>query len=187
MLTVLCQWGTRQAQSQNELMLYLTYGVYDSIHPALFNRGSHDPDIYGIYSPPTSPSYLAKESDRFELFVTSEIGERSAGILHGGVVEIESDKESASLDVTVKFAFTTAHQKKLAHELFMYTVLESKGIKGIPTIIGVFHDVEENGPSCLVISHAGASLQEMRLPIATNTRCVIIPTHAAYTDLMDLT
>ena len=100
-------------------MLHLKYDVYDSIHPALFNRGSRYPDFRGIFTPPTSPSYLPKEHDRFELFLTSEIGQRGAGILHDRVIEVESDKESASLDVTVKLAFKPEHQKHLDYEFFM--------------------------------------------------------------------
>jgi len=154
-------------------MLHLKYDVYDSIHPALFNRGSRYPDFRGIFTPPTSPSYLPKEHDRFELFLTSEIGQRGAGVLHDGVIEVESDKESASLDVTATLAFTPEHQKKLDYELFMYRVLESKCIKGVPTALGIFHDVEDSGPSCLVVSHAGISLQERMMPITTKQRCVL--------------
>lgn len=173
MLTVLFQWGTRRSKSQDELMLHLKYDVYNSIHPALFNRGSRYPNFRGIFTPPTSPSYLPKEHDRFELFLTSEIGHRGAGILHDGVIEVQSDKESASLDVTVTLAFMPEHQKKLDYELFMYRVLESKCIKGVPTALGIFHDVEDSGPSCLVVSHAGTSLQERMMPITTEQRCVL--------------
>ena len=106
--------------------------------------------------------------------MTSEIGQRGAGILHDGVIEVESDKESASLGVTAKLAFKPEHQRNLDYELIMYGVLESKCIKGVPTALGVFHDVEDNGPSCLVVSHAGASLQERVMPITTKQRCVLV-------------
>jgi hypothetical protein len=105
--------------------------------------------------------------------LTSEIGQRGAGVLHDGVIEVESDTESASLDVTAKLAFTPEHQKNLDYELFMYRVLESKCIKGVPTAMGVFHDVEDKGPSCLVVSHAGTSLQERMVPITTKQRYVL--------------
>jgi hypothetical protein len=161
-------------------MVHVTYGVYDSIHPAVFNRGSRYPGIYGLCTPPSSPSYLPKENNRFELFLTSEIGERTAGILHGGVIEVESDKTNASLDVTAKLAFTNEHRRKLAHESSMYTLLESKGVKGIPTALGIFSEVGETGPSCFVTSHAGTSLQERKLPITDNQRCVPISIHGIH-------
>jgi hypothetical protein len=92
-------------------------------HLALFNQGSRYPDFRGIFTPPISPSYLPKEHDRFELFLTSEIGQRGAGVLHDGVIEVQSDNESASLDVTAKLAFKPEHQKNLDYELFVYRVL----------------------------------------------------------------
>lgn len=153
------------------LNLYLAYGVYDSIHPALFSRGSRYSNTqHGLCTPPISPSRIAQENNGLDVFLTSEIGERSAGVSHEGVVEVKFEKRSASLDVTAKLAFTGKQQRKLARELSMYTLLESKCVKGIPVPLGIFHEVETNGPLCLIISHAGVSLDKSKVCITSKQR-----------------
>lgn len=145
--------------------------MYDSIHPALFSRGSREANTsYGLCTPPISPSRPTKENNRLEVFLTSEVGERAGGVLHEGVVEVEFEKKSTSFDVSAKLAFTSQQQRKLARELSMYTLMESKRVKGIPTVIGIFHEVETNGPLCLIISHAGQSLYKSRTCITSRQR-----------------
>lgn len=157
------------------LSLYLTYGVYDSIHPAFFIRGSrYFNTSYGLATPPISPSRSSQENSLFEIFLTLEIGERTAGVLHGGVAKVEFEKRSTSVDVTVKLAFTNEQQRKLAHELSMYTLLEGRCVKGVPTALGIFHEAAEKGPSCLVISDAGVSLEKRKTCITAKQRYVFI-------------
>lgn len=174
------QWAMWQARSENGLAIHLTYGVYNSIHPALFdrlgNRGEGRLDLRGVLTPPTSPlnspansspfspptlsSPTAKKGESLALFLTSEIGLRTSGVLHGGVAEVDVGQQTASLKVTAKLAFIKKHQDKLFHELSVYNHLASKDTKGIPPVLGIFHNASDNGPYCLVLRDAGLSIHD---------------------------
>jgi hypothetical protein len=176
-----------QAKSGNGLAIHLTYGVYDSIHPAVFNRVSHhDSDNHSLLTPPTSPlnsftdspptsppilsSPITGEAGFPPLFLTSEIGQRSAGILHSGVVEVDVDQKPATLQVIAKLAFVKKHQSKLFHELAVYTHLASKDVKGVPPVLGIFHNAKDKGPYCFVIGDAGLSIHDRKANISVPQR-----------------
>jgi hypothetical protein len=174
------QWAMWQARSENGLAIHLAYGEYNSIHPALFdrlgNRGDGRLDLHGLLTPPTSPlnspansspfspltlsSPTAKKGELLALFLTSEIGLRTSGVLHSGVAEVDVGQQTASLKVTAKLAFVKKHQAKLFHELSVYNHLASKDTKGIPPVLGIFHNARDNGPYCLVLRDAGLSIHD---------------------------
>jgi hypothetical protein len=62
-----------------------------------------------------------------------------------------------NLDVAVKLSFGEEEQERLLHEYLIYRHLDSKGVKGIPTALGLFVD-PDNGPSALVLTHGGQSI-----------------------------
>jgi hypothetical protein len=150
-----------QAKVRDVFVIYLTYGVYDSIHPAMFKRfarpgrhTTHDHIKPGSFHKPFSD-----EDRECALFLTSEIGQRSIGMLHGGILQVKHGVNRVSIQVTVKLAFAGEHQRKLFHEWSVYMHMESKGIVGVQPILGIFHETG-NGPSCLVLQHFGVSIYE---------------------------
>ena len=159
-------------------MVYLTYGIYDSIHPAMFdrvvNRGAGCLNDRDLLTPPTSPlssptnsptllgpPSSSKNDDSLEVFLTSEIGQRAAGVLHGGIVEVNVG-QAATVEVTAKLAFVEKQQRKLFNELAVYSHLASKCVEGIPPVLGMFHNAKDKGPYCLLLRHAGRSLSDNR-------------------------
>ena len=178
-----------QARSRHGLAIHLTYGVYDSIYPALFdrvgNRGTSRLELHGVLTPPTSPlnspanspplfpptlsSPTAQKRELLALFLTSEIGLRTSGILHGGIAEVDVG-EQTSLKVTAKLAFVENHQNKLFHELSVYNHLASKGVKGIPPVLGIYHNAIDEGPYCLVLRNAGLSIHDSNARISNSQR-----------------
>jgi serine/threonine protein kinase len=181
-------WQTR---SENGLAVYLTYGIYDSIRPALFGRvGSRGArlDLHGLLTPPTSPlsspgnSFLLSPPASFPpttnksvplaVFLTSKIGLRSSGVLHGGVAEVDVGQQTASLKVTAKIAFVKSHQNNMFHELSVYNHLASKDVKAIPPVLGIFHNASDNGPYCLVLHDAGLSIHDRNACISVLQRYI---------------
>jgi serine/threonine protein kinase len=120
------------------------------------------------FSPANSPPLLAPnlsspitvEGKFLTLFLTSEIGLRTSGVLHGGIAEADVGQQTASLKVTAKLAFVENHQDKLFHELSVYNHLASNDVKGIPPVLGMFHNARDQGPYCLVLRHAGLSIHD---------------------------
>jgi hypothetical protein len=105
------------------------------------------------------------------LVLTSEIGAGATGVTLGGTLEVETSNQCISLDVVVKLAFSNEQQKSLEQEYDVYRILTSKGIKGIPAPLGLFNDVED-GPSALVMTHAGVPVSGEMQTISVAARHV---------------
>lgn len=89
--------------------------------------------------------------------ITSEIGQGSTGKVHGGTFTLNDAEHYINLKVAVKLSFDEEEQERLLHEYFIYRHLNSKGVKGIPTALGLYVDPDD-GPSALVLIHAGQSV-----------------------------
>lgn len=138
----------------------------------MFHRGARA-HLDEMGSRRTSPVTPVARDDRLLLFLTSEIGRGATGVVHGGTLEIESEHRRSSVNIVAKLAFTSSQQARLAQEWSVYTHLALNGVQGIPTLLGIFHDVErDNGPSCVLMRHAGTSLRRAS-PISSVQRYVI--------------
>jgi len=155
-------------------MLYccMQYDIYDTVKPAIFYRGARVNLVSeSILSPPLTPATSFPINDRMLLFLTSELGEDMSGVYHDGILEVEWDeKTSSTLAVTVKLAFTDEHQMTLVQEWSAHMHMLSKSVEGIPCVLGVFHEDEEDGPSCLVLYHAGISLADRKQALLPSQR-----------------
>ena len=82
------------------------------------------------------------------------------GVVHHGMLDIESSRGHTMLDVVIKLAFEKEQQTALKNEYEIYCLLRSKGVvNGIATVLGLFNDFE-GGPSALVMLYAGGSLDQ---------------------------
>ena len=106
------------------------------------------------------------------LVVTLEIAEGAIGVVHGGVLEIESSGPCLFLDVVVKLAFTDRQQDSLKHEYSIYQHLVSKCVRGIPMPLGLFNSLGD-GPSALLMTHSGVRINSSMLLTAVRSvfRC----------------
>jgi serine/threonine protein kinase len=165
---------TQQLSSRYVLLLHLQYDVYDTVKPAIFYRGARvNLDNEGLLSPPTTPATSFPIDARLLLFLTSDIGEDPSGVLHDGVLEVEYDeKNSSTVPVIVKLAFTDEQQENLVQEWSVHMHMLSESVTGIQTVLGVFHEEEDEGPSCLVSCCTGTSLAERTSSLSPNQRYV---------------
>ena len=110
-------------------------------------------------NPPPTPKLKRKyEHGTYStIIITSLMGEGSTSAMHGGTFTLNDD-EFVDLDVVVKLSFSDEAEERLQHEYLIYQHLNSKGVKGIPTALGLFINPESDGPSALVLTHAGKSI-----------------------------
>src|ERR1700729_1729917 len=99
---------TQQLSSRYVLLLHMQYDIYDTVNPAIFYRGARvNLNNDAVLSPPTTPATSFPVDARILLFLTSELGEDTSGVLHDGILEAEWDEKNSSiLAVTAKLAFT---------------------------------------------------------------------------------
>jgi hypothetical protein len=165
----------QQALSRYVLLLHIKYDIYDSIRPAIFYRGCRvNSNNDGVPTPPTTPTTVFPKDVCLLLILTSELGEGATGMIHGGILQVESEHKISTLEIAAKLAFTDEQQEALAFESSIYSHMAEEGINCIPTILGSFHDVEEEGPSCLLMSRNGKSLQDRGMSISTDEWCVVL-------------
>jgi hypothetical protein len=109
---------------------------------------------------PPPPPELKEEYEHgtySTIIITSLIEKGSTGNVHGGTFTLDDD-EFVDLDVVVKLSFTEEAEEHLQHEYSIYRHFNSKGVEGIPTALGLFINPEDNGPSALILTHAGESI-----------------------------
>jgi hypothetical protein len=131
----------------------------------MFKRGTHLDIGHDIVNPGMFHKPFSDEDRECALFLTSEIGPRSLGVLHGGVLQVKLVKTRVSFRVTAKLAFASKHQRKLFPEWSVYMHIESEGVVGVQHILGIFHENGTNGLSCLVLQHSGVSIHERSMLI----------------------
>ncbi|KII83381.1 hypothetical protein PLICRDRAFT_180463 [Plicaturopsis crispa FD-325 SS-3] len=150
------------SSARSVLLMHFKYDLYDTVNPGIFFRGIRLNSAVDTSSPPpTTPVTRFSKDDRILLVLTSELGEGAVGVVHGGVVRVESShRKTTELKIAAKLAFTPRQQKALIHEMEVYKRLSSKGVEGVPKILGEWHDADEGGPSCVIMSHAGLSLRD---------------------------
>lgn len=167
------------ASLRNLVLIRLQYGVYNSPVPASFLR--YGPSITPAIGP--SPPRKAKDAYRtheyFTLILTSHIADGATGVVHGATLKLEtSDAQSLSQEVVVKLAFLHEQQERMRNEYTIYRHLAMANVTGVPTVLGLFKDLE-GGSMALVMNDAGVSLLEQRadregqVTVSTSERWVI--------------
>jgi hypothetical protein len=161
------KWTVQQALSRR--VLYIKYDIYDSRRPAIFYRGAGvNSNNDGVVTTPTTPATAFPKDMRLLLFFTSELCEGATGVVHGGILQVESGPKISRLKIATKLAFTDEQQAALVAESFVYTCMAEEGIICIPTILGYFHDTADDGPFCLLMSHGGKSLWDRGTAISAD-------------------
>jgi hypothetical protein len=151
--------------------MHFQYGIYNTLFPALFMQfpslKSLSPEVL---TPPASPLCrpIPQPDKCLMLVVTSEIADGATGIVHSGVLEIESSRPCIFLDVVIKLTFTDQQQDSLKHEYSIYQHLTSKHVQGIPTPLGLFNGLGD-GPSALLMTYSGIPIHNSTLSLATRS------------------
>jgi len=148
------------AKNRDVLFLSLQYDMYDSPTPAAFLRSAaaitEDRRNSALLYPRDIANYRAE--DCHSVTLVSEIGRGATGVVHRGMLDVESSCGFMTLGVVVKLAFDKEQRVALKNEYEIYRLLRSKRIvNGIATVLGLFDDFE-GGPSALVMLDAGESL-----------------------------
>jgi hypothetical protein len=169
------QWTMQQATSRQFLLLHLRYHIYDTINPQIYHRmpvvDSGEEDI--TPEPVTLVSVVSPDA-RLLLYINDELGQGATGVVHGGLLEVESGHKSSRLDIAAKLSFSEQQRNHLQQEWSVYTHLTSEGVEGIPTALGIFYDPElqDRAPLCLLMSHVGVSLRTNGMSISSAQRYV---------------
>jgi hypothetical protein len=154
------EYTVQLAKNCDVLFLSLQYDMYDSPTPGTFLRsapaitkGRQNP---ALLCPRDIKNYRAE--DCHSITITSEIGRGATGVVHRGMLNVESSRGFMTLGVVVKLAFDREQRVALKNEYEIYRLLRSKRIvNGIATVLGLFDDFE-GGPSALVMLDAGEPL-----------------------------
>jgi hypothetical protein len=182
-----CQIILKAANLRNLALIRLQFGVYNSPVPASFLRCG--PSLSPVIGP--SPPRKAKDTylshEYFTLVLTSQIADGATGIVHGARLELDtSDSQPLTEEIVVKLAFSDKQQKRIRNEYDIYQHLAHAKVVGIPTVLGLFEDLE-GGSMALVMSNAGVSLWKQRVDragqvtVSTSERCV---THSHITPFL---
>jgi hypothetical protein len=155
-------------------------GFYDSARSALLLPLNYLPSrLYNIsaqsipQSPPSLTSSVSSRSDSSmestglssiqedppsTLCLTQRLGDGAVGRAWKGVFSPGSDP-GVVLDVVAKVGRCEDAQQVLIHEAKVYNQLRRHNIKGVPVLIGLFNDVDDDVP-ILVTTYAGEEINE---------------------------
>jgi hypothetical protein len=131
-----------------------------------------DPGEEAITPEPVALVSIVPPDARLLLYINAELGQGATGVVHGGLLEVESGHNSSRLDIAAKLSFSEQQRDHLQQEWSVYTHLTSEGVEGIPTALGIFYDPElqDRAPLCLLMSHVGVSLRSSGMSISSAQR-----------------
>ena len=142
----------------------MQYGVFNSPAPAVLNRTGHAAISYDIPEgeSPTTGTHTKKRKctpdEYFLITLKSEIAEGATGKAHNAKIEVQTDDGRIHYcEGVVKVALEDEKRQKLQHEYAVYHYMANKGVKGVPTVYGLFEDAL-NEAMVLIMSHAGTIL-----------------------------
>ena len=152
-------------------------GFYDSTNAALLRPVSRPSDRLRRTVPPAqTPSLTSSTStgsdssmDSVELFpiktlqppyslcLTQRLGEGAVGEVWRGVFSPASESNPV-LDVVAKVGWTEDARNTLINEADIYGLLRKNGIDGVPVLIGIFDDMDDQVP-VLITTYAGDKIR----------------------------
>ncbi|KAF5386089.1 hypothetical protein D9615_002184 [Tricholomella constricta] len=99
----------------------------------------------------------------FLLTITSKLGAGATGDVHSASLKFQASTGETVLfsDAVVKLAFDSEQRERMRNEFEVYEHLNSSGVEGIPTIFGLFKDVESEALA-LVMNNVGTSVWKRR-------------------------
>lgn len=156
-----------------DVYLCLHDGFYNSTTAALLQPVSHLSDrLRGAVPTVQTPSLSSSSSSGsdssmasvelvpsitlqppYSLCLTQRLGEGAAGEVWRGVFSPASGS-SPVLDVVAKVGWAKDARNSLINEADIYGLLRKKGIDGVPVLIGLFDDVDDQVP-ILIATYAG--------------------------------
>jgi serine/threonine protein kinase len=152
-------------------MLHLRYDIYNTTNPHIYRRA---PIVDSDDEKTPERAQIVNEIQpdaRLLLFLTSELGQGNTGVVHGGVLEVETENKKSRLSVAAKLSFSDEQRDRLQEEWYIYMHLMSEGVEGIPPLLGIFYDPETvASPLCLLTCHAGVSLARSGESITSTQR-----------------
>jgi len=158
------------------MLLHLHYDIYHTINPEIFHRVPLVDSEEEDNTPERVPLVtVVPKDERLLLFLNSELGQGATGMVHGGVLQVESDHESSRLNIAAKLSFTDDQRERLQQEWIVYMRLKMEGAEGITSALGIFYDpeLEDASPLVLLMHHAGVSLQRSGISITPTQRYVL--------------
>ncbi|KIM42836.1 hypothetical protein M413DRAFT_444485, partial [Hebeloma cylindrosporum] len=148
-------------------LVSLRYGPYCSPTPASFIRigSSCAPSLQP--KPPRVQKLKAKYQthEYFTLMLGQPLGDGATGVVHPAALEIQvkDDTGATSIlkrnDLVVKLAFEEEQKTRMQHEFTVYAHLAKKNVTGVPTVHGLFNDLD-SGTLALLMDNAGQNLRE---------------------------
>jgi hypothetical protein len=149
-------------------------GFYDSARSALLQPINYFPLRSGQSIPPSTPSltyscssssdssaestglFSITEDPPSTLCLTQQLGDGAVGRVWKGVFESGSEP-GIVLDVVAKVGKCEDAQQVLINEAEIYNQLRKHNIDGVPVLIGLFNDVDDQVP-ILVTTYAGEEI-----------------------------
>ncbi|KAF5386093.1 hypothetical protein D9615_002183 [Tricholomella constricta] len=108
--------------------------------------------------------FVFEPREYFHLTIKSKLGAGATGDVHSATLEFQASTGETVLfsEAVVKLAFDSEQRGRMRNEFEVYEHLNSSGVTGIPTIFGLFKDVESDALA-LVMNNVGTSIW-MRRP-----------------------
>lgn len=153
------------------MLLHLRYGIYDTVTGELYLRAPIKP-LDDETPPPRqeTPTVVDKDEGLF-LFLCSELGQGSTGVVHGGFLEFDQGDRRSRLEVAAKLSFAPDQRQRLQEEWSILMYLTLNEARGIPALLGIFYEPDHSvAPLCILTCHGGISLRHSGRKITSEQR-----------------
>jgi hypothetical protein len=153
------------------------HGIYQSEYPAVLesasptkvsrstNESPSDEQYHSPFARRCSNKYLGVSTQSSLLVLTEPTEQGARGFAYRGFIPYSDDQgRKRHVRVVAKLVAATGDdQMALFHEARVYSSLQNSNILGIPLVIGLFHDIDDD-LYILVTADAGLSLSEAAPP-----------------------
>lgn len=158
------------SENRNTALLCLHFGIYNSTGGVRYTRSSPSllrRSTVAPITPPQSPGPLSSHArtDQFFLALVSERVNNGRESVHDAWLEVcDVNGEHLKYKAIAKLAFSDDTKAALKNEYDVYQHLTDKGIKQIPSVLGLF-----NGPGndvqVLLMTNEGEALSDRKASI----------------------